>query len=183
MNKNGGSICPQRTSKMLTGIALSVISATLIGCLSPLSAESYESGKFPGKGSKQAWTRSTVPYNEGVDLAAAKKWDAAISKYQEANAMYPFSDGHFYNLGVAYEKRAKPGDLAKSEAAYRKATDLCATDWRNWNALANVVGDQERYRECRDLLKKAADCNPPAQKLAGITKQIKNLDNYLLSQR
>lgn len=162
---------------------LSVFCVIVIGASWSPASSAYEPGKFPGKGSKQAWIRSTAPFNEGVDLFRAKKWDAAIAKYQEANSIYPYSDGHVLNLGLAYVKRAKPGDLAKAEAAYRKAAELCPTDWRNWNALANLMGNQQRYKECREAAVNAMNCNPPADKAAGIEKTIKSLNDYLVTQK
>ncbi|MBX9724661.1 MAG: hypothetical protein K2X81_24870 [Candidatus Obscuribacterales bacterium] len=136
---------------------------------------------FPGKGSREAWTKACRLLDQGVEIAKTDE-AAALPKFEQAIAIYPFADCFYRNLGVSYEKKKYP-DLAKAENAYRRATELDPKDWRNWNALANAVGDQQRFRECRDALKKAATCHPPANALAEINKQIKNLDSYLVMQK
>ncbi len=182
-NKVGGSTPGARIAKNSTGVVFALLGAIIIGGFWSAPSFAYESGKFPGKGNKQAWIRAGVSFNQGNALIDKKNWSSAIKKYQEAIAIYPCSDGYFLGLGLAYEKRATPGDLAKAEAAYRKAAELCPSDWRNWNALANNMASQERYKECRDASVKAMSCNPPADKAVGINKTIKSLNNYLVTQK
>jgi len=143
----------------------------------------YEPGKFPGKGSREAWNRAATPMNEGIDLASAGKWDAAIQKYQQAIAIYPYNDGTHLSLGVAFQKRAKPGDFAKAEIACRKATELCPTDWRNWKGLAGSLGLLEHYKESKDAALKALECSPPPDKAAAIKASIDEIDKYLLTHK
>lgn len=172
----------------MNGVLLMGRICTVMTCLPIVVIASFVSandgwaldGKtFPGKGSREVWNKACKLVNEGHRIAKTSE-EAAIPKFQEAIAIYPFADSFYLDLGVSYEKKKQP-DLKKAEAAYRKATDLDPKDWQNWNALANVVGDQKRFKECRDLLAKAVACQPPAKELATINTEIQNLDNYLRS--
>jgi tetratricopeptide (TPR) repeat protein len=182
VNKNGGSICVQATLKRLVGVALA-IGVVIIGALGSAPSLAYEPGVFPGKGNKSAWKRATVPFNQGVDLAKAGDFAGAIAKYEDAIAIYPYNDGYFHNLGVVYARRGKPGDLLKAENAFRKATELCPTDWQNWNGLAGVLGNEKKYKECREAGLQTLKNNPPPERVAAMKATIDNLNRLLAQQK
>lgn len=170
----------EKISVMKSGLLI----AAVLGLFVPANAGLALDGKvFPGKGDKQTWLSACRFANDGVALTKAKKFDAAIAKFQQSIAMYPHADASYRDLGVTYEERAKPGDLQKAESAYRKACELDSKDWMNWNALAGNLGSQERYKECRDASVKAMSCNPPADKAVGIKKTIQSLNDYLVTQK
>lgn len=164
--------------KMKSGL---LIAAVLVAFVSVNASLAYEPGKFPGKGSRASWQKASVAFNAGHDQSKAGNLDKAIEKYQEATVIYPYSDGYFHDLAVAYARRGKPGDFLKSENSYRKATQLCPTDWRNWNGLAGVLGNQKKYKECRDAGLQALKNNPPPERIAAMKATIEDL-NRLLAQ-
>lgn len=166
--------------KMKSGLLIAAVLGSFVSANAGLALEPTI---FPGKGDRALWNKAGKVMNEGIILADQKKLDAAITKFEEAARIYPYSDCTYRNLGVTYEERAKSGDVHKAEAAYRKASELDPKDWRNWNALAGNMGAQERYKECRDASVKAMSCNPPAEKADGIKKTIKSLNDYLVTQK
>lgn len=155
-----------------------LIATILIGVLAN-AGFALDPKVFPGKGSRATWNKASNIYNQGYALSKQGNSNAAIQKYKEAIAIYPFADTFFFNLGFEYEARKAPGDLAKAEAAYREAAKLDPKDWRNWNALADYFGSQKRFRECRDAGVKALSCNPPPEKAARMKSDIEGLNKYL----
>lgn len=158
-----------------------LVAAVLFSLVSINASWALDGKTFPGKGSKEAWTKACKFLDQGVEIAK-KDEGAALPKFEQAIAIYPYADCFYRNLGVSHEKKKSP-DLVKAEAAYRKSTELDPKDWRNWNALAGNLGTQERYKECRDASVKAMSCNPPADKAVGIKKTIQSLNDYLATQK
>lgn len=168
---------------MLSRVAIAGSVVILTGLISPSSCLALDAKTFPGKGSKEIWKKSGIAFDSGLASGKAGNHNEAVKSFQQAISTYPHSDVYYRNLAFAYESRKAKDDLSKAEAAARKAVELDQKDWRNWNVLADVVGDQKRYRECLDLLRKAVECNPPPKDLSTIRNEISNLNDYLLTQR
>ena len=110
---------------------------------------------FPGKGKKDDWQKATVLFNEGIDLAAAKKYPEAIKKYNAAIAKYAYDPVMFANLGFALEKTSEP---KAGEAACRKAIALDKEFGGAWENLGNCLYDQGKLEESRDAFNGALKC-------------------------
>lgn len=136
---------------------------------------------FPGKGSREAWTKACAIANEGHKIAK-KSEESAIPKFQQAIAIYPYADYFYLDLGLSYEHRRNP-DLPKAEAAYRKAATLDSKNWHNWNSLCRVLGKQEKYADSREAGLKALSCNPPPQKAESIKTIINDINKYLAKSK
>lgn len=175
-----GSKFMEKISIMKTGLLLAAILALFV---SANAGWALDAKTFPGKGSKEAWKKAGAAFDAGLANSKSGNQEAAIMQYQIAIATYPYSDVYYRNLGVNFERRKKPGDLTKAEAVYRKATECDPKDWRNWNALATVLSDQKKYKECRDACKRALASNPPASELEPLQKTIVEIDQYLLTHR
>ncbi|MBX9953153.1 MAG: tetratricopeptide repeat protein [Candidatus Obscuribacterales bacterium] len=169
----------EKISVMKSGLLI----AAIVAFVSANAGLALDGKVFPGKGDKQTWVSACRIANDGVALAKAKKPDAALMKFQQAIAMYPHSDAFQREVGVTCEERAKPGDLKKAEAAYRKACELDPKDWKNWNALATVLSDQKRYKECKQACIRALNCSIPASEKEPLQKTIAEIDQYLLTHK
>jgi Flp pilus assembly protein TadD len=157
-----------------------LIATILIGALAN-AGFALDPKVFPGKGSKDAWTRACIIANEGHKIAK-KSEESAIPKFQQAIAIYPYADCFYLDLGVSYENKMNP-DLRKAEAAYRKATELDPKDWHNWNSLCRTLGQQEKYAASREAGLKALSCNPPPDKAAALKAIIADINNFLANSR
>jgi len=160
-----------------------LIAAVLTSFVSANAGWAMDGKVFPGKGDRQVWLNASRLANDGIALAKAKKPDEAVDKFQRSISMYPYADASYRNLGVIFEKRAKPGDQKKAEAAYRKACELDPKDWQNWNALANSLIDQNRLREAQMAFKKALLAKPPASIATGMQSSIVAMDKELAARK
>jgi len=160
-----------------------LLGAISIGFISPSSCLALDAKTFPGKGSRVIWNKACKVYNEGNALGNVGKRDAAIAKYKQAIEIYPYADAFYLNLGVDYEARKGAGDLAKAEAAYRKATSIDPKDWRNWNAVAGITAAQNKYQDCRKAALQALACNPPSKDAAEIRSNLASVEQYLAKSK
>lgn len=160
-----------------------LIAVVLASYVSTNAGMALDPKTFPGKGSKDAWKKAGVLYDKANALADASNWDGAIGKYQEAIAVYPFSDTYQYALGVAYEKRAKKTDSLLAEKAYRKAVELCPTDARNWNGLAGFFGDRKLYKECKSVCDEALQSKIAEADKAGFRSNLEQLNKLLTKSK
>ncbi|MBY0548049.1 MAG: hypothetical protein K2W95_12210 [Candidatus Obscuribacterales bacterium] len=171
----------EKNCKMKSGFV--IVAILIASFVSANAALAYDPNVFPGKGSREAWNRSGLVFNEGNDLGRAGKYDASIKKIEEAIKIYPYCDGYFVSLGVSYKKRRQSGDLIKAEAAFRKAVELEPKDWRNWKALTNGLLAAEKFKEAREAGAKALECNPPAQEAAVMRSSLAEIDKYMLTHK
>jgi tetratricopeptide (TPR) repeat protein len=103
-------------------------------------------------------------FDAGVAASKAQNWDEAVAGFEKAAATAPNCHDCYYNIGYAqFQKK----DYAKSEVAYKKATELKPDYAEAWNALANVYNVQGKLEEALAASNKAAELSQGAAGAAG----------------
>jgi tetratricopeptide (TPR) repeat protein len=98
-------------------------------------------------------------FDAGVAASKAQNWDEAIAGFEKAAVSAPNCHDCYYNIGYAqFQKK----DYAKSELAYKKATELKPDYAEAWNALANVYNVQGKLEEALAASSKAAELSQGA---------------------
>jgi tetratricopeptide (TPR) repeat protein len=98
-------------------------------------------------------------FDAGVAASKAQNWDEAIAGFEKAAVSAPNCHDCYYNIGYAqFQKK----DYAKSEVAYKKATELKPDYAEAWNALANVYNVQGKLEEALAASNKAAELSQGA---------------------
>lgn len=136
------------------GIVLSVTLA-VFAFVGPCPADSNL--QFPGKGSKQAWERSTSPYNQACDLAKAGQHTQAIKLYRRAIEIYPYDSSPYFNMANSAKKI---GDNETAETAYKSALSLEPTKLLAWVNLGNLYSDTSKYDLAKNAYKRALSFDP-----------------------
>jgi tetratricopeptide (TPR) repeat protein len=131
---------------------------------------------FPGKGKKEDWQKATVLFNEGIDLAKAKKYPEAIKKYNAAIAKYAFDPVMYANLGFALERNSDP---KAGEAACRKGVALDKEFGGAWENLGNCLYDQGKLTESRDAFEGALKCELKLTKRNELLKVVDILNDKI----
>jgi len=92
-------------------------------------------------------------FEEGVAASRAGDHDAAIAKFQAAQAISPNCFDCLYNIGVAF--LAKKDDK-QAEETWKKALELKADYAEALNALSTLYNNQKRFDEAAAMGAKAA---------------------------
>lgn len=91
-------------------------------------------------------------YNLGNYLTDAGNYSDAVIQYKKALALEPQNYYYNFNLGLAYRKMS---NNKMAEISYRKALALRADDFDLFYSLGNVLRDQEKYGESREMYDRA----------------------------
>ncbi len=140
--------------------------------LACVSSFSVAFAGFPGKGENAKWSEALPHYNLANKYMEKARYDDAISKYQDAIALYEFDPDFYINLGVAFRK---VDNLSEAEAAYKKAADLNDKDWMTWSNLANVYLKQDKLQETIKAFERSLKCNPPPLEKVSIQHDITDI--------
>ena len=92
-------------------------------------------------------------FEDGVAASRGGDHDAAIAKFQAAQAISPNCFDCLYNIGVAY--LAKKDDK-QAEESWKKALELKADYAEALNALSTLYNNQKRFDEASAMSAKAA---------------------------
>ena len=133
-------------------------------------------GDFNGRGSRLAWERSGTPYNDGVDLANAGKYEQSIAKFKEAISIYPYDADCFTSIAFSYFKRNKSGDLQRSADAYKQAVILSPNEWGTWSDYGRILADQGKYAEAQAAYRRCLQLHPPAKQTTSIKNDLPKLE-------
>ena len=101
---------------------------------------SPSSGLTPEQIKQQAAMQGLA--KEAIDAMRAGRDDEAIAKFNEIVAKIPTCSDCYYNLGVAYSKKAQ---YAEAEAAFQKAIELAPANGDAYTGLANVYNAQKKF--------------------------------------
>jgi tetratricopeptide (TPR) repeat protein len=96
-------------------------------------------------------------HEEGVALAAQRRFVDAIKEYREAARLNPNFSDTFFNLGVAY------GELGQWKAAikaYKTAIHLNPEDWQAYCNLGVDYVNSRQYAKAIYAFRRGAELNP-----------------------
>jgi Flp pilus assembly protein TadD len=105
----------------------------------------------------------------------------AILEFQVLAQSYPELPGPHANLGVLYRNA---NQLAESEAAFAKATELAPWDAQTWTEYGVTLRQAGKFAEARAAYDKAIEVNPsyaPAHRNLGVLLDL-FLDDPLTAQ-
>ena len=142
----------------------------------PKESSIKEAPGFPGKGKREDWQKATESFNQGIDLAASKKYPDAIKKYNAAIAKYPYSPVFYTNLGFALERTSDP---KAGEAACRKAIALDKEFGGAWENLGNCLFDQGKLTESREAFEGALKCELKLSKRNELLSVVDKLNDMI----
>lgn len=137
--------------------------------ITPAQAQTPAKDSFPGVGDKTAWLKANSFFAEGNHLMSAKRWDAAIAKYQEAIASYPADAHYHYNLGFALKRK---GDLPAAVEALKRSVEVDAKDWKSWKLLGNCYYALGSLPEAKQAFEKTLLCSLPPKEVAQLKAGI-----------
>jgi Tfp pilus assembly protein PilF len=101
---------------------------------------SPSSGLTPEQIKQQA--EMQVLAKDAIDAMRAGRDDEAIAKFNEIVAKVPTCSDCYYNLGVAYSKKAQ---YTEAEGAFQKAIELAPSNGDAYTGLANVYNAQKKF--------------------------------------
>ena len=101
---------------------------------------SPSSGLTPEQIKQQA--EMQVLAKDAIDAMRAGRDDEAIAKFNEIVAKIPTCSDCYYNLGVAYSKKAQ---YTEAEGAFQKAIELAPSNGDAYTGLANVYNAQKKF--------------------------------------
>jgi tetratricopeptide (TPR) repeat protein len=140
-----------------------------------LPAWAHKFGEFPGKGSKETWKRANYYAIEGQRARKDKECGRAIELLGQAIKIYGLDGVYFFERGLSFEARNKPGDLILAEKDFKRAAQLSPDEWQVWECLGHALYEQGRKSECEPFFRRALSCNPPERSKTRIEKNIQTL--------
>jgi len=123
--------------------------------LGPAHADSH--GKFPGKGSIDAYAKPCDVGNKALEYSKKGDYETAIKCDREANAIYPFDSGGFHNLG---NHLAKLGKYDEARKAQEQAIALEPNFVGAFLALGLTYEDQGKPADAERYYRKAVQMDP-----------------------
>jgi tetratricopeptide (TPR) repeat protein len=106
-------------------------------------------------------------FNAGMEAAAAKKYDEAITAFERAAVADPSQQAIYAQLGEAHMKAAEgktgaeyDAHIAKAMESYSKSIELKPDDPGAHNNYALALAKAKKFPEMQAELKKAADLDP-----------------------
>ncbi|MBX9687288.1 MAG: tetratricopeptide repeat protein [Candidatus Obscuribacterales bacterium] len=134
----------------------SALIAVLVGisCFrsSPTLADSF--GKFPGKGSLEAYNRSCRPLNKALQLDSSGDVAGAIRLTREAIAIYPYDSASHQNLGEFLEKTGKIEEAIKE---HLQAVSLEPKMLGAWLSLGNEYELQKKFEDAERCYRRSVE--------------------------
>jgi len=152
----------------------------------PVFADSH--GKFPGRGSEEAYNKSVEIEKKALDCANKGDFQSAEKYDTEAISIYPYDSGFYSNLGQDLKKLGKTEESRKAfERAvalepnyahawisigysYEKQRNLAEaeryyrravaieSDWNALCSLGDILRQEGRFDESRKSLTRARAC-------------------------
>lgn len=138
----------------------------------PLGADATSDGRFPGKGSYNAWTNANTLMGFGNKSASEGNLDQALDYYKKAIHTYGFDSSYYLNLGNAL---AMKGNFHLAEQAYAKAADLEPGYYQAWLNQAHMAEKLHKNDEAIGAFKRAARLTKDQSEKDGIEQQIARL--------
>lgn len=135
----------------------SVWLAILLTLVTSLSSLAYNESKFPGKGTIADFNRAGELHNIATDLMGQSKNKEALSYFNKAIQIYPYSALYFYGRELAY---VHMNDLKRSEQDFRKAIAMEPDYVGAYADLAGVLTSQGKYAEAEKTCRIALRYNP-----------------------
>lgn len=136
----------------------------------PALANSH--GKFPGKGSYNAWINGNTLLGFGNKSASEGHLDQAIDYYKKAIHTYGFDGTYYLNLGNALAMKA---NYNLAEQSFAKAAELDSHNAQAWLNLGHMCIKEGKNSEAVSALRKAAKLTHSESERAGIENTIANL--------
>jgi tetratricopeptide (TPR) repeat protein len=93
----------------------------------------------------------------GNNLFEEKKYEEAVSIFQEAIKLNPVNWGYYFNLGLAYKKLDKRDDAL---ASFRKAVELNPESYSSNKELGEALAKADSFEEAAAFYEKAVDLSP-----------------------
>lgn len=149
--------------------------AVSIFALLPQGAGATSDGRFPGKGSYNAWTNANTLMGFGNKSATEGNLDQALDYYKKAIHTYGFDSSYYLNLGNAL---AMKGNFHLAEQAYAKAADLEPGYYQAWLNQAHMAEKLHKPDEAISAFKRAARLTKDQTEKDGIEQQIARLKHY-----
>ena len=187
-----------------TCLALSILALACAGW-SGIPALADKNGKFPGKGSLEAYNRSCKVGNEAGVLAQRNNYLGAIELDRKAISIYPFDSMGYHNLACHLFETKRFGEAITAEdqalalePSFNGAWILkgyCYEDSGQLNeaekcflrantiecevescvALGNLMKAKKRFLQARSWYLKAKSLTKDASELAAIERNLKKL--------
>jgi Flp pilus assembly protein TadD len=107
-------------------------------------------------------TKLAADINAAMALSREGKFDEAIAAYEAVVATAPGVPLVHYNLGTAYRKK---GDLAKAEAAMRKACELDPAFVDGYVGLATLLAESGKPDQAIEVVRQGAAANAQSGRL------------------
>lgn len=152
-------------------VFVAAILASLASQLCP-EALARSDGRFPGKGSYNAWTNANTLMGFGNKSASEGNLDKALDYYKKAIHTYGFDSSYYLNLGNAL---AMKNDFHLAEQAFAKAAELEPGYYQAWLNMAHMSMKLQKPDDAISAFKHAARLTKDKHEREGIEKQIESL--------
>lgn len=126
-------------------------------CLEAAAAPSFDSSKFPGRGKREAFSKSCEFDQKGIALEEQGKPKEAIEQYKQAIAIYPYYSVHFCNLGNALSDLKR---YSEAVTQYKKAVELAPDFAAAYCNMADAMTKQKDYMGAELACKSAIRVDP-----------------------
>ena len=116
---------------------LRVIASVLAGCSAlwlNIPAFAYGSFAFPGHGNKPDWIRACKCADQGVALAAQKKYKEALEFYDKANAIYPTAMTYYDRANTLFALKR----LKESIESHKRAIEIAPEFWQPYCNIGDI---------------------------------------------
>jgi len=135
----------------------SLLPMVLLTCIvgTPGLADSH--GKFPGKGSIDAYNKACDPADAAVAYAKKGDYDAAIKYDREAISIYPYDSATHHNLGNALAKLRRFDEARKSQET---AIALEPNYDGAWISIGITYEDERKLIDAERCYRKAVELQP-----------------------
>ena len=158
-----------------------MVSLAICSMGGPVFADSH--GKFPGKGSVDAYNKSVDIADKAVSCANSGDYLTAIKYDREANSIYPYDSATYHNLGIHL---AKAGSVDEARKAEEQAIALEPSFVGAWIRLGRTYEKQHKLTDAERCYRKANEinaCYETLEDLGDILRQQGRFDEaqkYLL---
>jgi len=146
--------------------------------LSTLVAQSvfaYDSTKFPGKGTIDAWVKASQISLAAYNLSKQGKRAEALKQYQRAISVYPYAACDYHDCGYECNKLA---DNKTAIQYLKKAVEMAPGYDLAWMTLGSTYEDLKDYPAAQTAFKKAIELSPK-----NIEPVVDLADLYILMKR